>query len=88
MSQKQSLLSAATIRLLAVMSRADPRTVKKVLTGQSVRGLSAIRVRDALESIGIKTGHEVDDALIREAIRNLERRTLSVGQIIDSEFDD
>lgn len=88
MRERKLAVSLSTLRLLSVMSSTDPRTVRKVLEGKPVRGLSAIRVREALERLGIRTGHEVDDAHIRDAIRDIERRTRPVSCVLDSEFDD
>lgn len=45
-------LDTATLRLLAVASNTDPRTVRKRLTGGSVRGICAERIDDALSRLG------------------------------------
>jgi hypothetical protein len=46
-------LGAAEIRRVAVEASADPRTVRKVLTGQEVRGMAEARVRQALAKLGL-----------------------------------
>jgi len=46
-------VDAATIRLIAVLSSSDPRTVVKVLRGKRVRGMADGRIRDAMSRLGL-----------------------------------
>ena len=38
-----------TVREIAVEAGADPRSVRKVLRGEDVRGVAGVRIRRALE---------------------------------------
>jgi len=51
-------VDAGTIRLIAVLSSSDPRTVVKVLQGERVRGLADGRIRDAMARLGVKSAGE------------------------------
>ncbi len=46
-------LRAAALRRLALISEADPRTVRRVLTGKPVRGMVADRIKRAAKQGGI-----------------------------------
>ena len=45
-------IDEATIRRLAVESSTDPRTIRKVILGKPVRGMSGERAREALVRAG------------------------------------
>lgn len=56
-----SRLDEATVRALAVEASVDPRTIRRVARGESVRGMAGARARKALESAGypiVKRGTE------------------------------
>jgi hypothetical protein len=46
-------IDAATLRRLSVRASCDPRSVKRVLEGHTVRGLAFHRIRQVLEEAGI-----------------------------------
>jgi hypothetical protein len=46
-------LDAATARKLAVEASCDPRTLRRVLKGETVRGLPGERARDVLVKHGL-----------------------------------
>lgn len=46
-------IDAATLRKLAVASESDPRSVRRVLAGEEVRGLAGHRVRRVLVEAGL-----------------------------------
>ena len=50
-------VDAATIRLIAVLSSSDPRTVVKVLRGKRVRGMADGRIRDAMSRLGVSAAN-------------------------------
>lgn len=45
-------LDEATLRALAVKASVHPRTVKKALAGQPIRGLAGHRIRAVLQDAG------------------------------------
>lgn len=50
---EQNSIDAATLRRLAVEASVDPRTIKKVLNGDAVVGLSGERARAVLIKEGL-----------------------------------
>jgi hypothetical protein len=57
-----SKLGAAEIRRLAVLAEADPRTVRKVLSGAPVLSLAGNRVRRVLASERLLPGEPLTSA--------------------------
>jgi len=55
MSRTEKPIDAATIRRLAVEASADPRTVRRRIIGQPVRGLASHRVDEVLIRHGLMT---------------------------------
>ena len=47
-------LDAATLRVLAVASDADPRTVQKYIAGQAIKGAVRFRIERALRRRGLE----------------------------------
>lgn len=52
MKRHADLIDAATLRKVSVESKCDPRTVIKVLRGESKGGLAYERAKEALEKAG------------------------------------
>lgn len=52
MPTRKYTLDAATLRRLAVLADVDPRTIRKVLDGAAVRGMTGQRVRAVLLAQG------------------------------------
>jgi hypothetical protein len=48
------ILDEATRRAMAVTAQCDPRTIDKVMAGEPVRGISAVRAHEALTAAGLK----------------------------------
>lgn len=55
-SVKQIEMPEAQVRRVAVEADADPRTVRRVLRGESTRGMAAERVRMVLRRMGMLGG--------------------------------
>jgi len=53
MSERNNELTETEIRMVAAMAVADPRTVKRMLSGQPVRPLLAERIRKVLGTCGL-----------------------------------
>lgn len=49
------MLTQHEIRRIAVTAETDPRTVRRVLTGMPVQGLSRMRIERAMRELGIVT---------------------------------
>lgn len=58
MAARGSALDTATLRRLAVEASVDPRTVRRRLNGEEVRGLAAHRVDAVLAQHGLKPNSE------------------------------
>jgi hypothetical protein len=54
MADNKKPIANSRVYRIAGAATADPRTVKKVLDGRTVRGSVAVRIREAIERDGAK----------------------------------